>query len=871
MRIWTPRNLLTLSAAALAVLTPAVRADELTFDNTCGDFIWQTCCDCGDLKCINWSRPPAIVCPPLPTSSDDLTIVGDCTVGPAPLPGVAARTIEQSGGTFTLNHNMAVADLAVFDGPFVWNAGSIDRAGGAAGQHVIVNGGLMLQGDAIKTLHYFGGIRLTNTGAGTWSGDGEWRIGMLPGGCCPAIFENTAGATFNVQTDAAILQTEYGIGVIENDGTLIKSSGGLSDWAVSLKNTGLVHIQNGELRLTRAGLIGGNWMIDPGAEAAFAGNFHEFEPGVVIQGRAVVKLSGNNVGAYVNDDITIDDLTVADDGRLSGTGVLRIAGTLTSEGGDCGVHINILPGGHLQETGVGHFYGKLDIEGTANISNGSTMGCFNQLMTILPGGVFTIDDGCQLNQTGLVNQPVENHGTIRKPPTGGVATIANFFNQFLNNRSDGTIAVEGGTMRCLNRLDQAGTIHIAAGAEFSQESWANYRAGAAFTGDGFFHINHAPNNFIDDGVDLAFPNLRMSGMTNSGHGISGPGSLTVTNEFDLKGGRINVPQLTIEPSATMNVSGPDFAGGSTVVIENFGQTNITAQSLGFGVFNNRPGGVVDIQSDFAFVNWFGNGPFNNEGVFKKSAGNASDIGASITNSGIVRAESGTIVFFAAHNTFTQNAGLTELAGGGIRVTTMTLNGGVVRGAGMLTANVTNNGASVEPGASPGILNIASNTNPVIAGNYTQGEAASLRLEIGGTEPGGGHDQLVVSGTAALGGGLNLQLVDGFMPKVGDEFVILTAASRTGTFSRVSGVQIAQGVQLEVRYNPADVTVRVVKGGTFPGDLNDDNRCRIDDLSMLLASYGYCDGEPEFIPAADIDGSGCVDMDDLLILLLTFGV
>ena len=43
-----------------------------------------------------------------------------------------------------------------------------------------------------------------------------------------------------------------------------------------------------------------------------------------------------------------------------------------------------------------------------------------------------------------------------------------------------------------------------------------------------------------------------------------------------------------------------------------------------------------------------------------------------------------------------------------------------------------------------------------------------------------------------------------------------------------------------------------------------------DLAALLASYGACAGDPGFDPAADLDGSGCVDLSDLATLLAHYG-
>lgn len=85
------------------------------------------------------------------------------------------------------------------------------------------------------------------------------------------------------------------------------------------------------------------------------------------------------------------------------------------------------------------------------------------------------------------------------------------------------------------------------------------------------------------------------------------------------------------------------------------------------------------------------------------------------------------------------------------------------------------------------------------------------------------------------------------------------------------MQIADGLRWRVDDTNNNVIVCVAKGGTYPGDLNGDRHTQLDDLPLLLTSYGTCDGQAAFDPAADLEGKGCVDFDDLWLLLSTFGL
>ena len=55
------------------------------------------------------------------------------------------------------------------------------------------------------------------------------------------------------------------------------------------------------------------------------------------------------------------------------------------------------------------------------------------------------------------------------------------------------------------------------------------------------------------------------------------------------------------------------------------------------------------------------------------------------------------------------------------------------------------------------------------------------IELGGAEPGTGHDQVAADGGVTLAGVLELTLIDGFEPDYLDSFSIITCGGRTGIF------------------------------------------------------------------------------------------
>jgi len=60
------------------------------------------------------------------------------------------------------------------------------------------------------------------------------------------------------------------------------------------------------------------------------------------------------------------------------------------------------------------------------------------------------------------------------------------------------------------------------------------------------------------------------------------------------------------------------------------------------------------------------------------------------------------------------------------------------------------------------------------------------------------------------------------------------------------------------------------GGGTPGDVDGDGDVDLSDLTLMLAAYGSCDGDPAFLAAADIDESGCIELGDLTTLLSNYG-
>jgi hypothetical protein len=147
------------------------------------------------------------------------------------------------------------------------------------------------------------------------------------------------------------------------------------------------------------------------------------------------------------------------------------------------------------------------------------------------------------------------------------------------------------------------------------------------------------------------------------------------------------------------------------------------------------------------------------------------------NAGSVRLSNGQLT--AASYTFL--AGTVDLGTGGQGNLTVPgglsiPNGAILTGIGTVTANVTNAGTVDfgQGGARLGQL--------TVSGNYTQAGTGTLRLRIVSPQN-QQYDRLNVTGTATLGGTLQVTAGQGFVATLNDTYTLLTYGQVVGDFNR----------------------------------------------------------------------------------------
>jgi T5SS/PEP-CTERM-associated repeat protein len=186
------------------------------------------------------------------------------------------------------------------------------------------------------------------------------------------------------------------------------------------------------------------------------------------------------------------------------------------------------------------------------------------------------------------------------------------------------------------------------------------------------------------------------------------------------------------------------------------------------------------------------------------------------------------------------------------------NGGELFNASVISDTLIQNAGTLSPGDATGIT--------TIDGNYVF-YAGTLDIDLSGTAPGSTHDQVVVNGelTLSTSSTLDLELLPGYFPQLGDQFDIIQYTSRTGTFASVQGVALGSNQGLAVTYDDTAGLVNVT--AAFLGDANLDGEVSLLDLDVLGQNYG----DEGTWAQGDFNGDGEVSLIDLDILGQNYGL
>ena len=201
-------------------------------------------------------------------------------------------------------------------------------------------------------------------------------------------------------------------------------------------------------------------------------------------------------------------------------------------------------------------------------------------------------------------------------------------------------------------------------------------------------------------------------------------------------------------------------GGVASIVDAAGLDALTGLTTNSGSLTLLNGRTLEVSAH--------GGPFQNSGTVLVDAYSVLEMNNTPLNGGVVFTKS-----------YQQTAGVTQIDGrltGSSGSTPVNIQGGILKGTGTITGNVTVSGTGiVHPGDSPGVL--------FINGNYDTSQGGTLAIDLGGTTV-GQYSALAVGGDVILGtdATVDFTTVGGFTPAVGDDFTFLAwTGNLTGNF------------------------------------------------------------------------------------------
>lgn len=709
----------------------------------------------------------------------------------------AGNNVDVFGGTFTINGGAitgggkfritgssatVAANANVSAANFEMTAGTLQVAGGFtfSAADFAWSGG---------TLTGTGTTRITTTGTFTLfspltvaAGHTLTNGGTLDYGATVIVngtLANESGATLNITSNALI----DGTGAVTNLGTLHKTGGVSSVIHPSISSTGgSIGADAGSLSFNGGGTI--TSALHAGSTVRFAVGSYTIGAPATITGSGTIEIAGTATVAF-DTNVTIPTLLMTA-GTLTGTGVVTInnggnwnGGTFAGTGSTliaATATFNINGPSAMTLSRALTNNGTIDYLGNyaVTVTNGITI-TNNNAIILRPDllsftcGICTTPrpriwnaPGSTLTRNGsgafffTVAMPVDNDGTVNVATgrlilgVGGTHTGAFTVSATGNLRFGGDHTLSGTT-----NVSSLGVIEFDGGTTTFGGNFSTHTLRDGMAATAVFNTSStATMQFIElqsAGTITGNANIEVS---NTLTWISGTISGNGANIINVIGGgsfSTGAVSSFLEDRLLVNNGTFTYAppAGSTLTLDN-------------GIISNNGTFLVTTNSDINVG--AGGGVFSNAGTFtRNTATGTMTIAPTFNNSSMVNLLTGTTHFAAQ---FTQSAGTTTLAAGTTLSSpfALNINGGFLTGTGTIAAGV-NNGGTIRPGASPGTL--------TINGLYTQTNAGTLGMEIGGTTPGTQYDRLVLNQAPNLDGTIEVTLFGGFTPSEGQTFDLIT--------------------------------------------------------------------------------------------------
>jgi T5SS/PEP-CTERM-associated repeat protein/autotransporter-associated beta strand protein len=476
-----------------------------------------------------------------------------------------------------------------------------------------------------------------------------------------------------------------------------------------------------------------------------------------ITGGGVVNVTGNSFVGYAS---TSSNNTVT----VSGTGSLLDANALVVGRDGTNNLLLVEAGGEVEATSL-TLAQNAGSSGTLRVGSGGPAGIVD--VATITGGSGTA--AVQFNHTGTASFAFTLAGSLSVAKSGaGTSTLAG------NNTYTGGTTVSGGVLAYTGTSNLGSGTMTVAGGELQVLS-----GGQLTTGTGFVGVTGTGSGIaVVDGTGSSWT---VNGDLHLGDYIpvpvgGTPGTLRVTDNASVQvNGQLELDiNGVIELGAGGKVQatgGMQSVAGTVRLLANtdFWVPDVQISSISLTFDTNGFSGAYD-------------GVISGTGPLAKRGAGVLTLTGNSTHTGNTFVHEGSLIVngtLASPNVTVQSGA--ALGGTG------TLGGLVVVEA----------GGTLAPGT-------AASTGVITLGGLNLNAGSTTRLRIKGTTPGTDYDQITVTGSAALGGTLDL-VFGGFVPEDGDSFVLLTAGGGLGgsTFDTVTD-NLGAALQLSIVYTATDV-------------------------------------------------------------------
>jgi RHS repeat-associated protein len=481
------------------------------------------------------------------------------------------------------------------------------------------------------------------------------------------------------------------------------------------------------------------------------------------------------------------------------------SGTLQANGGTLKQYGNLTNSGSITADGAAFF-----VEGGLTTTGPVTI---NDAGSAVIQGAFRMDYGGSLGGNGGT---VDFQGTVVNQ--GATLTLDD---ASLAYRLDGA-TITGGTVALKSGATLLGEYDFDNGGTLS---------GVTFDGILDLATNNGANVIITGGLTLnGTIDLGNAGGTTLGRlhfrgaqTLSGSGSILFGgnsgNQITTATSNSDSGTLTIGPSITLRGKNGSI-GNSTLALINEGTiaADVSSGRLTISASSLNNSGTIEAKSGGALS--AGGGTFSNTGTVEVQSGSmtisstVSQVSGKVLTGGnwVVLANS-TLTLSVAGTITTSQADVT-LGGGGATFTNLS---GLAENDGTLSFL---NGATFKTAAdllNTGVLTVGAGSVLTISGSFTQAGSGGLGFQVGGSPASGLFGQMNSTGAAALGGTLDVSLVNGFGPVRGQDFPVMSFSSESGGFAQIGGLNIGRFMLFNAALGATSLVLQTLVDSTDPAD------------------------------------------------------